>query len=314
MRRDFLPRLHAELMELMTRFHVMAQEQGIAYGIEGGTLLGAVREAGIIAHDDDIDVYVLEEGADAVRAACARYGLQCTEADCGWRGLKLYAIEEGPVDPRRREECPFIDVFVRARRGAWYVSEGMFADQRIAAAAVESPAVYRLGELLVWGPSRAAAPGGYLEAVYGADWRVPRDDGGHVRRLRPACTNRIRFRGLEADQRALARLRTGAPARAPTGPARAPGWAAAGALAVAWALLLVRAAIDPCVHLVSGTRRAVPAELSVRPRGAGDACDRTCPQNHAADGIIAARHGQGNDYGCTARSLSSGPSDPPPKL
>lgn len=56
-----IQRLHFELLELMKRFHMMASDHGILYGIEGGTLLGAVRERGIIAHDDDIDLYIMED-------------------------------------------------------------------------------------------------------------------------------------------------------------------------------------------------------------------------------------------------------------
>ena len=45
-----------ELLEMMKITHRFLTENGIAYSLSGGTLLGAVREGGFIPWDDDVDI------------------------------------------------------------------------------------------------------------------------------------------------------------------------------------------------------------------------------------------------------------------
>ena len=39
---------------------------GVQFGLIAGTLLGAVREKDFISHDEDVDVFVLEENKEAI--------------------------------------------------------------------------------------------------------------------------------------------------------------------------------------------------------------------------------------------------------
>ncbi len=48
--------IHKELLVLLEFFHKYCIDHGIRYSLHGGTLLGAVREKGFIAWDDDADV------------------------------------------------------------------------------------------------------------------------------------------------------------------------------------------------------------------------------------------------------------------
>jgi len=54
------PQLHKQLYIIMNEFDKLCQENAIQYWIIGGTALGAVRNKGVIPHDDDIDVGMFE--------------------------------------------------------------------------------------------------------------------------------------------------------------------------------------------------------------------------------------------------------------
>jgi len=49
------------LKQYMRDFHKTCEENNIIYWADSGTLLGAVREKGMIPHDDDIDICFYEE-------------------------------------------------------------------------------------------------------------------------------------------------------------------------------------------------------------------------------------------------------------
>lgn len=52
------------LKQYMKDFHKTCEDNNILYWVDGGTLLGAVREKGMIPHDDDIDICVYEKGLE----------------------------------------------------------------------------------------------------------------------------------------------------------------------------------------------------------------------------------------------------------
>lgn len=47
--------------ENLLKFHSIIEKTNIRYGLYFGTLLGAIRENDFIAHDEDTDIYILEE-------------------------------------------------------------------------------------------------------------------------------------------------------------------------------------------------------------------------------------------------------------
>ena len=64
------------LLQVLNGFDRVCQENNIFYVITGGTLLGAVREKGFIAWDDDIDVLVWAKDIKQIQAAIVKSGLQ----------------------------------------------------------------------------------------------------------------------------------------------------------------------------------------------------------------------------------------------
>ena len=188
--------LHARLLELLRRFHALATDHDLQYGIESGTLLGAVREERIIAHDDDVDVYVVkgrssEPTRSTIDRVGGRYGLQAVsmvkEAKflylmSNFDGFKLLASEEGDIGGDDLDGRACIDVFIRSRVGPVYVNPGIFLCEYLDAEAVETPRVYRVGDQYVWGPSQAQK---YLGRTYGNTWRTPIKYAPHSTHLRP---------------------------------------------------------------------------------------------------------------------------------
>ena len=67
------PFLHKKLYNLMEHFDKFCQKHDIKYWAIGGTALGMVRNKGIIPHDDDVDVGMLEEDVDKLTSLKEQY-------------------------------------------------------------------------------------------------------------------------------------------------------------------------------------------------------------------------------------------------
>lgn len=61
--------IHEELLILLKRFDDLCTEHGIAYSLHGGSLLGAIREKGFIAWDDDADLTLTRADYEKLRDA-----------------------------------------------------------------------------------------------------------------------------------------------------------------------------------------------------------------------------------------------------
>ena len=92
------------LLSMIKDIHAVCAENGIAYSLTGGTLLGAVREAGFIPWDDDIDIMVDRKN---YKRLCRAIGAD-RRYEMG-RGPWLQHIR--PVS-HALETDPYIDVFI----------------------------------------------------------------------------------------------------------------------------------------------------------------------------------------------------------
>lgn len=153
----------AELLTVLNDF--LGDRAFVAYG----TLLGAVREGGLIAHDNDVDVAYYsrhDHPADIMRES---FVLQRLLRGLGWKTVRrtggfiqVYKpVESGP--PRK------IDIF------AAYHCNGWFAVQKWVRGELAPEAILPLGTVELDGRSLPAPrqPEALLALTYGENWRVP---------------------------------------------------------------------------------------------------------------------------------------------
>jgi len=165
-----MKKLQAALKELFGKLIEILESTGKWYSIEGGTLLGAVREGDIIGHDDDIDILAPEETILALKDMLPELkekGYNMTFDDNIWRFKYLNDTSDTGVEG-------YIDIFEVVVDGdrlrykdprnayrwpnSWMSLKELFPLKR-----------YVLGDLRPLGPNQ---PKMYLERQYG-DWKTP---------------------------------------------------------------------------------------------------------------------------------------------
>jgi hypothetical protein len=180
--------------KLLHRVTEIAASIGVALYLDSGTLLGHVRQGGILPWDDDLDL-ALPDGSRALElgAAIAASGLQ-------WRfiGGETFMKVYDPAYPHRQEgwTWPFIDVFVFHPQGDALV--GSFPTLSLPRALVLPGRPATFEGAACWEPEN---PLGVLDAMY-PGWRMQE------------VTSSISHReGRFADGLALRRIRTDARGR-----------------------------------------------------------------------------------------------------
>ena len=139
------------------------EDAGLSWFVTSGTLLGLVRHAGVIPHDDDVDLCVLLDAADEGEAARAWLRARAALADL-LRPQRLHRVAKVDV-----HDGPTIDLFpawiAGARLFAWPWSYGDVAADHVLP--LETRVVAGAGLRL---PSH---PEQLLTVNYGEDWRIP---------------------------------------------------------------------------------------------------------------------------------------------
>ena len=119
-----LKHLQAVELEMLIELDRICRKYDIAYQLDGGTLLGAVRHQGFIPWDDDIDVIMTRKEYCKFRRACKgnldrkRFFLQDYKSDPEYRWGYAKLRREGTVFVRKGQEHIkshdgiFLDIFV----------------------------------------------------------------------------------------------------------------------------------------------------------------------------------------------------------
>ncbi len=83
--------LQMVLLEMLVEIDRICKKHNIKYGIDGGTLLGAVRHKGFIPWDDDLDIVMIRSEYNKLREACkvdldtTRFFFQDNTTDSNYR-------------------------------------------------------------------------------------------------------------------------------------------------------------------------------------------------------------------------------------
>lgn len=179
-----------EALALYQLGHVVGsllERHQVTWWATGGTLLGAIRNKGIIPHDNDIDYNILDEGAQNLNTASFREDLKKNQ-------LWMHQVHEGfwQIKPNGKlGDILHVDVFAMYRGICpsklcyphhWWPTNKFPESMCSGAGPSNCPMLVRwpFGKSgTVWGPPESIAKQ-YVFDVYGNDWHIPKcEDTNH---------------------------------------------------------------------------------------------------------------------------------------
>lgn len=168
--------------------HDVFEENGLAYWISFGTLLGAVRHKGIIPWDDDLDFGIFKKDEDkllSLSGTFSKMGYQLVIDREELVGYKLEAktcitLQDGSI------VRPFIDLFTFEKKEDRYVltlekGRMLFPNAWFLADQLDTRQLYTFGELQLWGPTSLidaskpldkTEPRNFFTRCYGTTWQT----------------------------------------------------------------------------------------------------------------------------------------------
>jgi len=180
-----LKSMHEKHKKLLQKLDLIANEKDLSYWIDGGTLLGAVREKDIIPWDDDSDTSMTEQDSQKLLDMdLTQYGVKvsrCHTPSCDSDSdnknenlnlLKLHFPGE--------KESIWVDIFPRRMEDGKYRFIGwpkkMWPKDWHSKDSLDGYHMYTLGDIRVRGPKD---PIPFFERTYG-DWKTPKKTHSHT--------------------------------------------------------------------------------------------------------------------------------------
>ncbi|MFF2274917.1 methyltransferase domain-containing protein [Agromyces sp. NPDC058126] len=180
--------LHRRLIAAMGA--VLDDLRGLGYtaAITGGTLLGAIREGRILAHDDDIDLLVYLGEVSPPDVSIASYALERRIRELGHDVIRhsdahLQVMFEAPAGPGVHGPDVHVDLFLG------FHDRGIYSQPIAVRGLFDPELLLPLTDVSLEGNTVPSVADGdaWLALCYGPDWRTP-DPGFRFRT--PAATRR----------------------------------------------------------------------------------------------------------------------------
>jgi len=147
--------------ENLLDFRACLNDANITFGLIYGTLLGAIRENNFIVHDEDTDVFVLDED---------RGKILDTLFELKKRGLVVGRYEEDQDLISFVRDNEYIDIY--------FFKKNIFGNRIANGAFIKAKYLENLKKIEFLGESFFVPEHSeeLLEKLYGKDWRVPREN------------------------------------------------------------------------------------------------------------------------------------------
>lgn len=180
-----LPASHIiQLYQMMKDVHEVFVKHGVAYWVSGGTLLGAVRNGGIIPWDDDLDLGIYTHQKElfwSLEPVFNQLGYEIFKIECGY--IKIFP-KSGTLCEGQKFKIPFLDIALRVERnGKIYFDEVKISRRRegepvyFTKDELHPIKEYTFGEFKIHGPHD---PINYLNYFYGQDWNTVAHKWNHT--------------------------------------------------------------------------------------------------------------------------------------
>ena len=160
-----------ELYQMLYDVHRIFFHNKLEYWMTGGTLLGAIRNGGIIKHDDDADLCIMSHNKHlflSLAPALKKCGYSISQI---WFGYKIF-FSKYPKLRGFKYSFPFIDIMlIRKIEGKYRLSykeaREVWPKEKWTNEDLFPLKLYRFGDFALFGPDKFKP---YLNGTYGRDW------------------------------------------------------------------------------------------------------------------------------------------------
>jgi len=117
------------LIKLFKQSIKIMEDNNIEYWIIGGTLLGSIRDKGLISWDDDADIAIIKEHINKLLLLEDEFKKHNIGIVSWFGGYKLYDLN-GTDIKRKDFKFPFVDIFTEIKKDDIYMFESALANER----------------------------------------------------------------------------------------------------------------------------------------------------------------------------------------